>query len=412
MSEKENRTNDRLIRVSMAVGIFFIAGHVINYSLYILVNRRTDPDVFGIFYTCIATINILFSASSVLVMMFAAHLSRAWVRGRDEGLLAEINYLILKVSRAVMPLLVVAAIGMFAASHFQWIQAPELLLLTVAVAVGEFAAETLRCGFQASRRLLWFGGVWVLFMVIRFALGWLGLVLSGKVWGILTGMLVATVITCAFCYRQLSRGVTAVAAAETFPVIGALPFVAGLGGFTLLTHADTLLAYFMLLPDQLGIYTASALLPKAVLVAVVPVIQVLVPSLAAGGPRQGVKLTKAIVLTVAMVILAWAALVLGRPLLCSDGGMIMHCVGDVLGTLMAAIIPLAVLRILLVADLTLGSDWGGALAALPGLVVLVVFTRGNTADVIPLPFVIAGWGSLGLYCLVRAGFRLRRQLSR
>ena len=57
----------------------------------------------------------------------------------------------------------------------------------------------------------------------------------------------------------------------------ALAFCSAFVGFVLFNNADIFLAYLILSPADLGIYTASSVLPKAIVTATQPVVQIILP---------------------------------------------------------------------------------------------------------------------------------------
>src|SRR6202023_3219250 len=85
-----------------------------------------------------------------------------------------------------------------------------------------------------------------------------------------------------------------------------LPFCTALGGFVLLSNADVLVAYLKLTGAQLGAYSASAVLPKAIVTATQAVSLVILPvatHIRGESANMRPALVKAIGLTFALAML-------------------------------------------------------------------------------------------------------------
>src|SRR5207248_1813506 len=100
------------------------------------------------------------------------------------------------------------------------------------------------------------------------------------------------------------------------------------GCFNLLASADVLLAYVLLNRNQLGVYIASSLLPKAIVTITLPVAQVLLPVLAA--PASSSQTLRTAVLKALSVVLmlagcASAVLWMGAAMVCNEQFGIRFC---------------------------------------------------------------------------------------
>ena len=65
-----------------------------------------------------------------------------------------------------------------------------------------------------------------------------------------------------------------------------LPAATGYGLMVLVSNLDVLLGYFVLGDTELGIYSASSVFPKAALVVITPLLQMLIPAMVGADPGK------------------------------------------------------------------------------------------------------------------------------
>jgi O-antigen/teichoic acid export membrane protein len=138
-----------------------------------------------------------------------------------------------------------------------------------------------------------------------------------------------------------------------------LPVVIGYGLMTAMTNLDVLVSYFALKETDLGIYSASSVFPKAILVIMTPVSQMLFPMMFQRGAERRDFLT--IVAKICVTVLFASAAAAGATWLLSDylcGGTfgLKLCSIPPLTALLVAAIPLALLRIAALFQLARGRD--------------------------------------------------------
>jgi hypothetical protein len=138
--------------------------------------------------------------------------------------------------------------------------------------------------------------------------------------------------------------------------------------FMLLANADILAAYLTLDPVDLSIYSASSVLPKGLLIATLPLIQLIFPLIV--GERASARPTVLLILRGALLTLlvsgagAIAITVLSEPL-CTGARGIASCNDDVMAYGLAAIVAMSMLRLAVSADYAAKNDLIPLLLAAP-----------------------------------------------
>ncbi len=211
---------------------------------------------------------------------------------------------------------------------------------------------------------------------------------------------------------RFSRTIADCRAAGPTSIVGCSTVLHGLRGIVILNNADVLVAYFVLKASQLGVYSAAAVLPKAIVTATQPIAQILLPILIA--VKGQTLLTrnavyKAIAVTAVMGIAGFAALWLGSGVVCGSRVGIRFCEPNLMLILATAAVMLAVVRTAMTIDLGYRLYY---LAHLPflGFVAFVIFEL----IVRPMPYALAGsyalasaciLGIFGLLSIIRSQFR-------
>jgi len=140
-----------------------------------------------------------------------------------------------------------------------------------------FLADSVRAVFQGLRKFVHLGITGLGLMATRFTLAITAIYVIGTAWAGLTGILLAFVLVFAVGYRFLTARGEADAAtgpADMPNLVKMAPFLSSYGLLITLMYADIMQAYLGLGLVDLGRYSASSILPKAILIMTMPVIQV------------------------------------------------------------------------------------------------------------------------------------------
>jgi len=375
-----------VVRRSLYISLFFVAGHAFYYLLVLAANARLDPVNFGRFYLGWAILNILVAPGSVLTLSLSRHFA--------------------EVYRLYGPAKIVPALRATAVTLLPWllglVAAIEVVLIFSGLAIGSdgvimiallpltalssVMVDAVRAVFQGALRFVWFGASWLFWCVGQFVFGAVILAVVGAPWAVFLGMLAANCLTL-ICLLVLVCRMTAGTAREdagpaTRPELAMqsllymLPFCTAMGVFVVLSNADVLIAYLKLSGAELGAYAASAILPKAIVTATQPVTQVVLP-VATHIRGESVKireaLLKAVAMTLALAIFGAGALWLASGEACGGHYGIKFCDAPVLLILASAAVAVAVIRTAIVADL-LG---GHRLRPHVPIVALILFAATN-----------------------------------
>jgi O-antigen/teichoic acid export membrane protein len=413
-----------VVRRALYTGAFFVAGQAFYYLLILVANFRLDSIGFGRFYLGWAILNVLVAPGGVATLALSAYFSEVHRSHGARGVQAALE----RAAADLAPWAIIATLIAEAALYFvsKALGADSLAMIALLplTALAIVMVDAVRAAFQGMLQFVWFGTSWLAWCVAQWALGTLGLALTGAPWGAFLGMLAASVLTLVFLVLSLRAHVRAapktVVSLETPleapPLLRAAPLVAGLGGFVLLNNVDVLLAYLTLTGPQLGAYTASAVLPKAIVTAAQPVVQVMLPvAMHIRGHRMSIRepLAKAIGMTVALATLGAAFLWITSGKLCGGSYGINFCDASTLAPLAAAAIPLSVVRTATIANILDSRRWLHHLPLVAAAVFAAVRWLGwvNGAS-LAVSYSLLCWTVLGVFALVRLSERRLEPSSR
>jgi O-antigen/teichoic acid export membrane protein len=394
-----------VVRRSLYVSLFYVTGHAFYYLLILVANSRLEPVDFGRFYLGWAILNIIAAPGAVLTLALS-------------GYFAEVH-------RLHGPAKVVSGLRAALTTLFPWLlaimAAVELILFFTGLALGSDAVimiallpltalssvlvDTVRAVFQGALQFVWFGASWLLWCASQFVFGAIFLLLTGAPWAVFLGMLAANCLALVCVLVAVWRlgadaarrggGPAAKSEFATQSLRHILPFCTALGALVLLNYVDVFVAYLKLSGAELGVYAASAVLPKAIVTATQPVTQVILP-LATHMRGQNLKtrevLLKAIGMTFAVAALGASALWLVSGKVCGSPYGIKFCNPSIMLLLASAAVAVAVTRTAIVADLLGGRYWRPHLpiAALVLLAAAIWFGRVSGTE-LAMRYAIVGW---------------------
>jgi O-antigen/teichoic acid export membrane protein len=405
-----------IIRRSVVLTAFYISGHGFNYLLLLIANALLDPAGFGRLYTAWAILNVLIAPIAILALLLSGYFAEANIR-RGPALVA---HLLERSAATAAPWAVAAVILLealaYAGGRLIGIDSLALVLVLPPTAISFLGVEMVRASLQGMLRFTAYGVSWLVWCAAQCALGAAGLWLTGSPWGCFAGVLVANLFT----IGGLTRAVIADRSATRLPTTDAamtMPyslrrafgFCSAFVGCVLFINADIFLAYLLLGPADLGIYTASSVLPKAIVTATQPVVQIILPVVIAiqgeGRETRGAVL-KAVVAAFTLGALAFCVLWGGSDLVCGAPYGIRYCTPPLMLLLAAAAVPLSVMRTLVTADVAHGRYW---LPHLPFLAIAafaaaaLMRARGQTDDLhLATTYLFFCWGLLLVWAVAGA----------
>jgi O-antigen/teichoic acid export membrane protein len=373
-----------IIRRSLILTTFYIAGHGFYYVLLLIANAMLDPTGFGRLYTGWAVLNVLVAPISIIALLLSSYFAQA---NASKGP-AFVSRMLARIAALALPwtaaTVLVLEVLFYLGGRLIGVDSLALVLVLPLTAVSFLGVEIVRASLQGTLRFVAYGASWFLWCVAQCLVGAVGLVLTRSPWGCFAGMLVANLLTLGgLCWAVAGGGATAPDATEDGPKLAsyslrrALAFCNAFVGFVLFNNADIFLAYLILSPADLGVYTASSVLPKAIVTATQPVVQIILPvviSIQGEGEDTSQAVMKAIFAAFALGAAAFVVLWVGSDLACGSPHGIRFCTSPLMLLLAAAAVPLSVIRTLVTADVAHGRYW---LPHLPFLA-LAVFAAAMT----------------------------------
>jgi O-antigen/teichoic acid export membrane protein len=375
--------NQSIVRRSLIVTAVFVIGHLFHYALMFTANRILEPGTFGRFYAAISLLNVLITPATVLSFMLARHFTAISSAAGVGALVTELKMLIRQHGTAGLILVLIFAITlMFIASLFG-ADAFLLLMLIPSVALAVYLFEMARAALQGMLDFYSYSAAWITWRIGQYVLAVVAFLLAGAAWAGMAAILIATVATTLILLRVIYRraGPTSNEVNRSiwtpFRLTTAAPFALQYGLFVLINNVDVLLAYVILSNDELGSYSASSLLPKAIVTATLPVSQVMLPVMSVASdeaPRPWTAVLKALAVSAFLSAAGAGILAAGGDVACNDEFGIRCCSPWLLALLSLGAIPLSISRVLVVAGLGLHSEHHivPALASLVGFVLIVV----------------------------------------
>jgi O-antigen/teichoic acid export membrane protein len=373
-----------VIRRSLYVVLFFVAGHGFYYLLVLAANARLDPVGFGRFYLGWAMLNILFAPGAVLTLSLSGHFAEAFRQNGTAGIRPALWSVGANMLPWALALLVGLEVLLLLGGRLVGADSALMIAVLPLTALSSVMVDSVRAMLQGALRFVSFGASWLLWCIVQFVAGTAALVFIGEPWAVFLGMFLANCVAFACLLAAVWR-LGGIAAANTdgttvqsdFPSLqNMVPFCLTLGAFVILSNADVLVAYFKLNGVELGMYAASAVLPKAIVTATQPVAQVILPvatSIRGDSLKIREALLKALGMTFVLAGVGAIALLLVSGEACGGRFGIKFCDSWLMLLLTSAAVAISVTRTAVVADVLGGRLWRPLLSA----VALIAFAAAN-----------------------------------
>ncbi len=310
---------------------------------------------FGVFYAANTLGNILFSGSLILNLAFTRYLSGALIARGPESLVGStlrIQRLLLMWGGLASLVLVVS--GLIVGNQLG-VRSAVVVVLIVMDAFTAYIGDVGRVLLQATRRTVALGLYTLAWMVLRLLLCIAGLLAFGTVWGALSGIVLSSLVMIAAVNLVLLRqpAGTGTPAAGLPALASEFPAILGYGLLVTVSNLDILIGYFVLPGISFGIYSASSILPKAVLTVLMPLQQMLFPHMLTGGSEQDDRLfqRKAALAVVGLALLGGVGIAIVEPLACGAAPGILLCRSSLMNVMLLSVVPLALVRVLLLEDI-------------------------------------------------------------
>ena len=353
-----------VVRRTLLFLVLIVPAFLANFLVYYLGARLLPADQFGLFYVANTVGNVIFSAALIFNIFFSRLLVQV---GHDRGEIAVLHAL-RRLENVIVPIgggiAILIIIALLLLGGYLKIPSQLVIVLIVLDAYTAYVADLGRTLLQSLNRTVSLGLYTLALMIARFVFCMIGILIFNNVSGALAGVVTSAVLVIAIFRILVARRIKRLGA-DTGPrialpsITAILPVVIGYGLMTTMTNLDVLVSYFALKEADLGVYSASSVFPKAILVVMTPVSQMLFPMMFQRGAERRDFLT--VVAKICITVLFASIAAAGMTWLLSDylcGGTIglKLCSIPPLSALLLAAIPLALLRIAALFQLARGRD--------------------------------------------------------
>jgi len=390
-----------VVRRSGALTIAFVVGQAINYALVLAANHLLDAGGFGLFYTSLLIINVLFAPMMAVMLVITRQLAEAEaIQGRSQ--VVALTWSIIAACLRGAPFVALIGVLLAAVALLLGFEAWQLALLIPLIVLAVVLTETLRASFQGMLLFGWQSAIWIVTTAAQFVLAISALWLFPRVWVGIAGILGGTIIAFAIFLPWFVRAARPAPRISVSPITldlrKELPMIIGYSLFMLLNNSDILVGFWLMPRNALDVYAASAVLPKAIIIATLAVAQVVVPVIVkqkADGYSYRTSIAKGLGSAIGLSLAATAALWIVVPWLQSTKLSIHGLDFAVMMTLAVGAVALGAVRVVVVTEIALhryaaGLAQGGAIL----LFVLVTSAWATTPLKLANYYVLLSWGFL------------------
>jgi hypothetical protein len=371
--------------------------------LILVTDRQLSSGDFGRFYTGWTVLNIIVTPGVIVALLLSGSFRKAFQRGDNPLLVAS---LLGSARQLVFPTLIfigLLELGFKVGGKMLGIDAPLLGILLPLVALASFMVEVVRATFQGSMHFTRYGVYWTVWCGLQLALGSLGVLWLKAPWGIFAGMLTANLLVFGWLLLSVLRSLPNMALpldVDPLTFEQFLPFCSALVGAVLFVNIDILVSYLSFSPTVHGSYAASAFLAKAIVTATQPVLQIMIPLIVhAENVPAGRRLVTLKAVGVGTVLALSGATVLWGVAgqVCGGRYGVQYCDIPIMKLLAISAIPLTVLRVWLIADVT-HRRYGIAQLMYPAIAIFVFLAWKGAFDALSLAmlYCFCCWGALAL----------------
>jgi hypothetical protein len=294
------------------------------------------------------------------------------------------------------------------------------LLLIPATVLALVLYELLRVSLQSMLLFTRASLLWLTGQGAQMVLSLAFLSLFGRVWTGVLGCLVGAasafaVFVLPFVRTTPGAGASLRMIAPTGTLARAAPLVLSYSFFILINNIDMIIGYWLLPRAELGVYAASAILPKAIITATFAVAQVVLPVVVdqnMDGISVRLSVVKAIAMGTGMSVAAAFVLWIATPFFQATPFGIVGLDFSIMMILAIGAVALSVMRILVVIE-TAMQRYAIGLAQSAAIVLFIVLSMGGEPRAYRIAelHTIIVWGFLiatsVIFSLASSGIRLR-----
>ncbi|MAM69243.1 MAG: hypothetical protein CMM12_10850 [Rhodospirillaceae bacterium] len=361
-----------VVRRSTLLLALVVPGFLGNFGLMLLAANLLPAPQFGVFYLATALISVLTAPTLMLAFYISRTTAAEAAKGEDRvwraipGLIALVGRRAALAAFAVLVVLVLIGLALDITSMRALVMVMVVVWLTV-------MSDTARGLLQGLQKFHALGLLTTGHMMARLAFGVMGIALFSAAWGGLAGIAIATAFAAfvlpAVALRRMQRKEVQAARLAPDRMMDIAPFAISYGLTLFACWADVIVAYLVLDRATLGVYAASSVLPKALLTATLPVLQVAFPvavnATSSRTPDHTPPLARTLGITLLIGVTGILFVLALQDTLCGGHWGIRLCRPDWLLPLFVATLAFCLVRAIAVVQLGRARDLHPVLLTLP-----------------------------------------------
>ena len=400
------RYQTSIVRRAAVLMIFVGPAFLANLLVYYFTSRILSAENFGLFYVSITIGNVAYSGSLVLSVFFTRYLVR--VGAAHPGDIVPATRNIQRIVGFWGTFLSFCGFALLIGlSKLLPEQSTLIALLIVADTFASYLADLGRAFLQSRRQTWQLGCYMFVWMYLRLALCVLGAFLFGTVWAALLGSALAATFVLIGFQIMLARAAipTQHETPKLPPFTSLLPILLGYGILMIISNVDILLINHVLKGGAIGVYSASSVLPKGILVVTLPLSQSLFAIMMADQEATGIfrnTARKTIWVVAAFTVGASVVVWLLSPWLCGGRFGLALCEQAPLHILLISAVALSVLQITVLLEFARQRDWLVLSLSLPivAYLLLVYFSKPGV-EAMAVQFTIFAAATLAFFTAVQ-----------
>lgn len=313
---------NKVFQSSAFLSLVSVFGGGLSFLLNILVIRQIGETEYGIIYPLNSFIMVVSLIATAIQLVMTSDMSRLVHEGSDNKAQAYFRHL---TGRVLVLCLILSAgllITLPLLKELFHIRETTPFLLVFAIIVMNLLLAPLNSAAQSRERFNILGANVILFSLVKFGSGLLLIILTGRYFGMLYGILTATVLSALYLaweWWQWKSRITG--SVKLFPdpilkdsrllriFIGTLFSV---GAYQLITYLDSILVR-RFIPDLAGTYSTVNLLGKASFYIAMSVSSVLLPLMARDKKNAHKSNSRGLLILLVLLVLYAAALAVFSP---------------------------------------------------------------------------------------------------
>lgn len=406
------RYHTSIVRRVAVLSIFVGPAFLANLLVYYFTAQILSPENFGLFYVAVTIGNVAFSGSLVLNIFFTRYLAQFSAMHAGDAVSA-----MRRIQRVVAfwgAVIALAALVLLAAlSRSLGTQSPLVVLLILADTYVSYLADLGRAFLQSRKQTLRLGFYTLGWMCLRLFFCALASASLGTVWAAMLGCACGpAVVFIGFqfllaraAHSERQTGGKPTKPPELPAFVALLPVAFGYGLLMVISNLDILLIYFLLKESEMGVYSASSVLPKGILVVTMPVSQMLFAVMT--GDHESDKVFRMVIRKTIWVIglMAGAASLgvwLFTPWLCGGSFGLKLCAPAPLHLLLLSAVALSLLRITVLLEFVRRRDWLILSLIVPASAYLLfAFYSRPAVNILALQFTVFSTATLAFFTAVQ-----------